>query len=59
VVRGVSRTIGRASGPLGGEVIAKIDDYLARPDGWLAYVAPLKRLFDAAAVALASGVKTQ
>lgn len=48
-----------SSGHLGREVIAKIDAYLDRPEGWAAYVAPLKRWFDPPDYAFASGGKAR
>lgn len=44
-----------SSGALGKEVMAKIDAYLDRPDGWAAYVAPLRRWLDPADYAFAAG----
>lgn len=35
-----------SSGPLGKEVMARIDAFLERADGWAAYVAPLQRWLD-------------
>lgn len=48
-----------SSGHLGREVIAKIDAYLERPEGWAAYVAPLKRWLDPADYVFAGGAKSR
>ena len=44
-----------SSGPVGRAVIAKLDAYLERPEGWAAYVAPLQRWLDRADYAFAAG----
>src|SRR5579859_365655 len=43
-----------SSGALGKEVMAKIDAYLDRPEGWSAYVAPLQRWLDPSDYAFAA-----
>ncbi|MBV8646710.1 hypothetical protein [Paludibacterium sp.] len=43
-----------SSGVLGKEVMAKIDAYLERPEGWAAYVAPLQRWLDPSDYAFAA-----
>lgn len=48
-----------SSGHLGREVLSKIDAFLDRPEGWAAYVAPLKRWLDPADFAFASGGKAR
>lgn len=46
-----------SSGPVGRGAIAKIDAYLDRPEGWAAYVAPLKRWLEPADFAFAGGAR--
>lgn len=46
-----------SSAHLGREVISKIDAYLETPEGWAAYVSPLKRWLDPADYLYASGPK--
>lgn len=48
-----------SSGHLGREVISKIDAFLDRPEGWAAYVAPLKRWLEPADYAFAGGGKAR
>lgn len=46
-----------SAGPVGREVMAKLDAYLDRPEGWTAYVAPLQRWLDPAEYAFAQAGK--
>lgn len=46
-----------SSGPIGKAVIAKIDAYLDRPEGWGSYVAPLQRWLEPADYAFAAGTR--
>jgi uncharacterized protein (TIGR02285 family) len=46
-----------SSGPIGKAVIAKLDDFLDRPEGWSAYVAPLQPWIDPADYAVAAAMR--
>jgi uncharacterized protein (TIGR02285 family) len=46
-----------SSGPIGKAVIARLDAYLDRPEGWAAYVGPLQHWLDPADYAVAAGAR--